>query len=242
MLRALAGGETNAETLAALGDWRLKCSREQLVDALRGSPSPLHLQLLRLYLEQLQQSDGQLEQLDALAAQALQPHQEAVLRLAQIPGLGPDSAQRLIAEVGPDAAAFESADQFASWAGVCPGSNISAEENQSTRSPKGNRYVRHLLTQAAHAAVKTKGSFFQALFRRFLPKLKYAGAIWAVAHRLARVVWKILHEAVPYIERGAEPTPQVKRRRAQKMVRALQQMGYKVVITPTGLQATTGAA
>jgi transposase len=242
ILTALAGGETNAETLAALGDWRLKCSREQLVDALRGSPSPLHLQLLRLYLEQLEQSDGQLEQLDALAAQALQPHQEAVLRLAQIPGFGPDSAQRLIAEVGPDAAAFESADQFASWAGVCPGSNISAEENQSTRSPKGNRYVRHLLTQAAHAAVKTKGSFFQALFRRFLPKLKYAGAIWVVAHRLARVVWKILHEAVPYIERGAEPTPQVKRRRAQKMVRALQQMGYQVVITPTGLQATTGAA
>jgi len=41
---------------------------------LRGSPSPLHLQLLRLYLEQLEQSDGQLEQLDALAAQALQHH------------------------------------------------------------------------------------------------------------------------------------------------------------------------
>ena len=206
----------------------------------RGSPSALHLQLLRLYLEQLQ-SDGQLEQLDALAAQALQPHQQAVLRLAQVPGFDPDSAQRLMAEVGP-AAAFEPADQFASEPGMCPGSNISAQENQSTRSPKGNRYVRHLLTQAAHAAVKTKGSFFQALVRCFLLKLKYAGAIWAVAHRLARVVWKILHEAVPYIERGSELDTQGQEMPCAKDDPGLTTNGPQVVITPAGLQGTTGAA
>jgi transposase len=236
ILEALAQGETDAEKLAGLGDWRLRCSREQLADALRGSPSPLQREILGLYLKQFEQLDGHLERLAALTAQALSKHQDAVLRVAEIPGFGPDSAQRLIAEVGADAATFPSADEFASWVGVCPGSNISAEQNQSARSPKGNRFVRHILTQAAHAAVRTKGCFFQALFHRFLPRLQYPGAIWAVAHRLARVVWKILHDGVSYLEKGAEPAPSVKKRRAKKMIRALRKMGYDVAITPAGMQ------
>ena len=44
-----------------------------------------------------------------------------------------------IAEVGVDAEAFPSAGEFASWCGACPGSAVSAEENYSSRCPKGNR-------------------------------------------------------------------------------------------------------
>jgi hypothetical protein len=35
----------------------------------------------------------------------------------------------MVAEVGVDAEAFPSAGEFASWVGVCPGSNVTAEEN-----------------------------------------------------------------------------------------------------------------
>ena len=109
---------------------------------------------------------------------------------------------------------------------------MSAEENHSSRSPKGNRFVRRILTQAAQGAVRTKNSFFERLFKRFLPKLGYNGAIWAVAHRLGRLVWKILHDGVDYIERGAETTPQAKKRRAQKLAQTLRKLGYTVTITP----------
>jgi transposase len=125
--------------------------------------------------------------------------QEAVVRVAQIPGFGVDSAQQIIAAVGVDAPTFPSPGEFSSWAGVCPGSNISAGENPSARSPKGNRLVRKILTQAAQAAVRKKGGHFQAVFRRFVPKLGYKGVTWAVAHRLACLVWKILHNGVRYI-------------------------------------------
>jgi hypothetical protein len=64
-----------------------------------------------------------------------------------------------------------------------------------------------------------------------LPRLGYNGAIWAVAHKLGRLVWKILHDGVCYIERGEETGPQAKKRRAQKMVQALRRMGYKVEIS-----------
>jgi transposase len=87
--------------------------------------------------------------------------------------------------------------------GTCPGQNESAEQNYSSRSAKGNKFVRRVLTEAAQAAVRTKGSHFQEVFRRLLPRLGYKQALWAIAHRLCRVVWKILHEGVSYIEHGA---------------------------------------
>jgi transposase len=92
--------------------------------------------------------------------------------------------------------------------------------------------LRRVLNQAAHAAVKKKGSYFQLVFRRLLPRLGYQSAIWAVAHRLCRVVWKILHEGVRFIEQGHELDPQAKKKRAQMLARALRKLGYEVAITP----------
>ena len=232
ILEALAGGETDPVKLAEWGDDRLKCSREELIDALRGRPEPMHVEILKLYLERLKLLDRQIESLDRMAAQALKKHEEAVIRLAQVPGLGADSAQQIIAEVGVDVKAFPSATQFASWAGAIPGSEESAEKNHSSRSPKGNKFLRRILTQAAQAAVKKKNCHFQNVFRRLMPRLGYKGALWAIAHRLCRLVWKILHDQVRYIEQGGETTPQAKKRRAQRLARALRNLGYNVALTP----------
>lgn len=232
ILTALSKGETDPVKLAALGDDRLKCSKQALADALTGSPEPLHLELLKLYLERLALLDQQIDKLDQMIAAELKPHEEAVIRVAQIPGLGVDSAQQLIAEIGPDAETFHTASEFSSWAGLCPGSEESAEQNQSSRSPKGNRFVRRLLNQGAQAAIKKKGCHFQNVFRRLLPRLGYKGAIWAIAHRLGRVVWKILHDGVVYVEQGTETNPKAKKRRAQKLAKALRDLGYQVTLTP----------
>jgi transposase len=201
ILRALAAGETEPRQLVALGDDRLKCTEEQLVDALTGSSQPMHREMLALQLERLQLIDTHIAKLNNLIAQAMKPHQEAVMRLAEVPGLGVDSAQQIIAEVGVEASTFSSAAELTSWVGTCPGKDESAEENRNSRSAKGNKYLRRVLNQAAHAAVKKKGSHFQAVFRRLLPRLGYQATIWAIAHRLCRVVWKILHERVQFIER-----------------------------------------
>src|SRR5437016_3406053 len=96
MLRALADGETDPKKLAALGDDRLKCSEEQLVDALTGRPEPMHRAMLALQLERLQLIDRQIAQLNGMIAQAMKTYQDAVIRLAEVPGLGVDSAQQVI--------------------------------------------------------------------------------------------------------------------------------------------------
>lgn len=232
ILGALAKGETDPARLAELGDKRLECSREELADALHGAPSDTQLEVLKLTMEHLRTLDEQILAFDKLTAKALKTHEAAVGRVAQIPGFGPNSAQQIIAEVGVDAETFPSAGEFSSWVGLCPGEDVSAEQNQSSRSPKGNRFVRRILAEAAQAAVKKKGCHFQSVFRRFLPKLGYKGAIWVVAHKLGRLVWKILHDGASYIEQGQEANPKAKKRRAQKLAQALRKLGYSVTLTP----------
>jgi transposase len=242
ILRALASGETDPEKLAALGDDRLRCSQAQLIDALSGNPQPLHRQLLALYLDRYQMIAEQIEKLNRMIAEAMKAQQEAVFRLAEVPGFGADSAQQVIAEVGAQASTFASAANLTSWVGTCPGQDESAEQNHSSRCAKGNRYMRRILNQAAHAAVKKRGRHFQTVFHRLLPRLGYKGAVWAVAHRLCRLVWKILHEGVQFVEQGSESDPRRKHQRALKLARTLRRLGYEVEIklAPTNSVAVTG--
>lgn len=116
----------------------MKCTEEQLVEALTGRSHPLHRKMLAFELERLRLLDEQIAKLNSLIAQAMKPHQDAVIQLAQVPGLGIDSAQQIIAEVGVTASTFSSAAEFTSWVGTCPGKEESAEENHNSGSAKGN--------------------------------------------------------------------------------------------------------
>ena len=230
MLQALADGETDPATLAGLASRRLHATPEQLCDALGACTNlhPVYRRLLKLTLDELRQIEDHIAQLDHEMAALLSQHQDAVQRLAEVPGLGVDSAQQIIAEVGATAATFPSPKQLSSWVGACPGDDESAEVNYSHRSPKGNRQMRRVLNQAANAAVKTKGSIFELVYRRLVPRLGHAQAIGAIAHRLCRLIWKILRQGIRYEERGPAVTKQRMQRRAAKMIRELRSLGYRV--------------
>ena len=94
MLKALAEGETNPAALAALADQHLRATPEQLCDALGACTdlNPVYRRLLKMALEQLQFLEQQMSQLDQEMASLLSQHQDAVKRLAEVPGLGVDSA------------------------------------------------------------------------------------------------------------------------------------------------------
>jgi transposase len=232
ILRALADGETDTTRLAALADKRLRASPADLADALSGHLSPQHRQVLALYLARLELLETQVRHLECLIAEAMAGYQAAVTRLAELPGLGVDSAQQIVAEVGPEAAAFPSAAHLASWVGVCPGRHESAGESSSDRSAKGNRTMRRLLNQLAHAAVRKEGTQLQLVFRRLSARMGYNKAIWAIAHRLCRLIWKVLHDGIRYVEQGLAPTPLMTQRRRQRLVTQLRRLGYQVTLTP----------
>src|ERR1022692_4577381 len=227
MLKALAEGETDP---GALADCRLRATPEQLRDALGACTelNGVYRRMLKMALAELQLMEEQMEQLDGEASKLLQEHQDAVQRVAEVPGFGVDSAVQMIAEVGPEAVAFESEKALSSWVGTWPGSEESAGESKSTRSPKGNSTMRRLLNQAAQSAVKVQGSIFDITFRKLLPRLGYKQAIWAIAHRLNRLLWIILHRGVRYEERGPEVSAKSQRTRIARMIKQLQKHGYRV--------------
>ena len=103
MLKALAGGETNPAALAALADGRLRATPEQLCDALGACAelNAVYRRLLKMALEELRLIDEQIGELDKEMASLLSEHQDAVQRLAEVPGLGVDSAQQIIASALP---------------------------------------------------------------------------------------------------------------------------------------------
>ncbi len=235
MLQGLADGETDSSALAALADSRLRATPDQLRNAFGACADlhPVYRRLVKLTLEELRVIEDHLAQLDQQMAELLGHHHDAVHRLAEIPGLGVDSAQQIIAEVGATAATFPSPKHLASWMGACPGTEESAGKNYSHRCPKGNRQMRRVLNQAANAAVKAKGTIFAIVYRRLVPRLGHAQAIGAITHRLCRLIWKILHQSVRYEERGPAVSVEAKKVRTRKMIRELRTLGYRIeLISP----------
>jgi transposase len=129
----------------------------------------------------------------------------------------------------PQAATFDSAAQLASWVGVCPGREESAEVSKSNRTPKGNRPLRRILSQSTNAAIRAKGSIFQSMYRRPVPRMGHDKTIWAIAHCLCRLVWIILHNRAEYVEYGKERDTKAAQRRTATLIRTLRALGYQVI-------------
>lgn len=157
----------------------------------------------------------------------------AVGLLDTIPGVGRETAELIIAEVGTDMSRFRSAAHLASWAKVCPGNNESAGKRYSGKTGKGNAWLRSGLVQAAHAAVKVKGSYFAAVYHRLVGRRGVKKAILAIAHRILTAVYYILLNHEPYREPGG---PDIDARRKQQLVRRMQQrierLGFTVTLEP----------
>lgn len=230
MLHALTEGATDPAALAALADQRLRATPAELRDALGACTelNPVYRRLVKLALADLHLIEEQIGQLDQEVASLLRAHQEAVQRLTEVPGLGVDSVQQIIAEIGAKAATFPSAKNLVSWVGACPGDDETAGVNRSKRSPKGNRQMRRILYEAANAAVKHKGSIFEIVYRRLVLRLGHNKTIGAIAHRLCQLIWIILHKGVRYEERGPAVSEKSKRLRTTRMIRTLRNLGYRV--------------
>ena len=230
LLQALAEGETKPAALAALANKQLRATSEQLCDALAACTqlNPVYRRLLKMVLEELHFIEQPIRQLDTEIANLLGHHQDAVQHLAEVPGLGVASAQQIIAEVGATAENFPSEKHLSSWVGACPGDEESAGVSHSHRSPKGNRQMRRILNQCANAAVKVKGSIFEIVYRRLVPHLGHNQTIGAIAHRICRLIWIILHRQVRYEEHGPAVQERSKRARTNRMIRQLRNLGYRV--------------
>src|SRR5450755_2416860 len=107
------------------------------------------------------------------------PYQEQLRLLVTIPGVKEVAAWSLLAELGADMNVFPTSAHCASWAGLCPGQNVSAGVVKSTRTKKGNRYLRRMLTQSAWAISHKKEGYLKAFFSRVMSGKGWTKAIVA---------------------------------------------------------------
>lgn len=229
MLNRIADGETNIDEMLGEARGALRKKKAQLKEALVAQLEPIYRFLLKQHMAQVRLLWQQVEDINERLASSMKQHVVVLNRLSRIPGVDVYAAQELVAEIGPQAAAFPSAEQFASWVGVCPGSNESAGINYSHRSAKGNRFLRRLLCQVAWGAIHTKETFFAGLFARLKPRVEGKGAAWAVAHRVGKVIWLILHNGVEYEEKGpACVNERTLRRKLRRLVQQFARQGIDV--------------
>jgi len=156
---------------------------------------------------------------------------DLVARLDEVPGLDARVIQGIIAELGTDMSRFPTAAHAVSWAGLAPGKNESAGRNRSARAPKGNRYLKALLVQAAHTVARSKNNYLGAQFRRLAARRGKKRAAVAVARSILVIVYHMIRHGTTYTDLGVDYFD--KRNQAQterRLIKRLEQLGYTVTL------------
>ena len=99
---------------------------------------------------------------------------------------------------------------------------------------RGNVWLRAIMGEVAWASIRTRATYFHAQFGRIARRRGAKKAAVAVAHSLLIVIYHVLRDGNPYKELGADYFNNLDTERVQRHhVRRLEQLGYKVSLTPT---------
>ncbi|MBI3329977.1 MAG: IS110 family transposase [Nitrospinae bacterium] len=157
----------------------------------------------------------------------------AITVLDTIPGVDQRGAELLVAEWGIDMGCFGTADRLSAWTGVAPGNDASAGKQRSGKTRKGNRALRTGLTQLAHAAARTKGTYLSALYHRLAARRGKKRAIIAVAHSIVVSAFHMLSRNEPYHELGANYFDEHRRHQlVDRLARRIERLGYRLTLEP----------
>jgi transposase len=229
MLAALVEGQSSPVDMAELARGRMRDKRDLLAKALEGRVQAHHRFVLSELLAQIDSLDETIERFNEQIETYCRPFEEAVNLLDTIPGVGRETAQVIVSEIGTDMSRFPSANHLASWAGVAPGNNESAGKHRSGKTRKGNKVLCAALNQAAHAAAGTKNTYLSAQYRRLAARRGKKKAIVALEHTILVMAYHLILRNQPYHELGVNyfdnRRPEAT---AKRLIKRLEQLGYAV--------------
>ncbi|MEU4094046.1 IS110 family transposase [Streptomyces sp. NPDC026673] len=253
MLDALVAGERNPRALAELAKGNLVKKKAALAEALTGQFEDHHARLLQVLLGTVDHLTAQVNELDRLIAQTLEeiatpgdgpggtgtePAADGVSarvlaeRLDAVPGIGPATAQIILAEIGTDMSRFPTPEHLVSWAKLCPRTIQSGAKNTTGPAGQGNPWLKGALGEAANAAARTD-TFLGARYRRIVKRRGHAKALVAVARSILVITWHLINDPdASYRELGSDwhrrhldPA-----RKTRDLVRQLQSLGHQVTL------------
>jgi transposase len=263
ILEAILAGERKPEVLAQNRDPRCKKSEAEIAAALRGDWRPEHLFTLRQSFEAWQyhqkliaECEAELrKQMDCLTDQTMETappkarpdkrcdektrqhlFEKFGVDLTAVDGVNIQTAYMFLSEVGPDLSKFASAENFASWLGLCP-------DNRKTGGRQigvATRAVANRLATALRMAAQSLHRMQAPLgewFRRMKAKLGAPAATTAAAHKLARVLYSMIKYRKPF-DPARLGNPALRKVRKEKALRrAALELGY--VLQPIQSEAVS---
>jgi transposase len=262
MIEAMIAGERDPAVLAGMALTRMQGKRPELVKAFTGMRfGEEHAFAAAGHLRAIDFLDGEIAALEAQvtahvaeipaawgvdadgttgpdaggeADAAVLP---AVARLDEIPGVSPQAAIALIAEIGLDMSRFPSPEALVSWAGLAPVADQSGPRKGRGKKGQGNSYARRLCTLAADGAAGT-ATFLGERHRRLSSRPGGGGrrkANVAVGRSILVIVWHLLKDpSARYRDLG--PGHYAKHsdagRKIRGHIRQLEALGLDVTVTP----------
>lgn len=231
MIEAMIEGESDAESLARLARGRLKSKHEELVESLEGRLNESDRWVMKELFEQVKYLEEEIARYDNQIKEKMSGSEESLERLMSIDLIERRSAENILAEIGEDMSLFASDDHLVSWAGLCPGSEESAKKNRSGKTPKGNRWLRRALVEAAWGAARRKDGYLGAMYRGIAVRRGEKRAVIAVARTILQSAWHVLSKGVEYKERGGDYFDRLNSEQTKnKLIRRLEKLGYEVEV------------
>lgn len=233
VLQAIVEGHTDPEWLITLVSLRVKASRAEVLEALRGHITAHHRFMLKLHLEHIDALDRAVASIEQEVGLGLEPFRQAAQLVSTVPGFSDVASHVVVAEIGIDMTRFATPSHLRSWACLCPRNDESAGKRRSTRLRRGGKWLKTTLVQAAWAAVRVKGSYLQAQFHRLRARRGVKKAIIAVAASMLTAIWHMLRNGTEWRELGTAYFDRADAKKtASRLIRRLQQIGYAVQVTP----------
>jgi len=233
MLAGLIEGVADAAALAELAKGKLRDKIPQLERALKGQFGPHQRFLVGQQLEHIDYLDHAIEKIGGEIARRLDPFEAIIELLDTIPGIGRRVAEILAAEIGMDMNRWPTARHIASWAHLSPECNESAGKRKSTKTGKGNPWLKSVLVEAAQAAAHTKDTYLSAQYHRLAARRGSKKAIIAVAHSILVIAYYIIKRKEPYRELGGNHFDESDRRAVERrLIKRLERLGNRVTVEP----------
>ena len=231
ILEAMIRGEKDPQALAGLAHGSLRRKQKELAEVVPGLLRDHHRFLLSEQLATIDHLTERIRKLDARIEEVTHPFAAALVLLETIPGVARRSAEAILAETGDDMSKFPTAGHFASWARLCPGNHESAGKRSPVSTGKGNQWLRAALSQVAWAAVRSKGSYYRALYHRHKSRGGAKKAIVVVQHSLLVAIWHMFSTGATHEDLGPDHFQcRNKERQTRYLLNRLRKLGVDVSV------------
>ena len=172
----------------------LKKKSESVIESIEGyQMTDAQKYRIRLVHAHMDYITSTISDIDSMIDSLVEPYENAVQLLCTIPGIDRSSAIIIISEIGTDMTQFSNSKRLCCWAGLTPGNNESAGKKKSVRITRAGVYLKPVLVQVAHAAVKSnKSPYYKAKYERIMKRRGKKRAIIAVARMILTAVYHML--------------------------------------------------